>query len=183
MKEVLQEGYYTVEDYYKLPYLEEQRYELDEGLLLMSPSPTGGHQKLYSYLNVQLFNYFDNKGYIVIPDFDVQLFEDEDTIYRPDLLVLCDLSKYTEQCIVGAPDFIIEIGSPSTINNDLGKKKLNYERAGVKEYWVVRTPYLVYTYLLGSDGKYIETIHRNEIKIQSALFKGLELDFSRLQNL
>ncbi|MCL2520429.1 MAG: Uma2 family endonuclease [Spirochaetaceae bacterium] len=182
MNEVMQSKYLTVEDYYNLPYKETARSELEQGLLLMSPSPSGKHQQIYFGLGRQLQNYFDNKSCVVLPDYDVQLFEDEDTIYQPDLLVLCDLSKYTDQRIIGAPDFIIEVASPGSEKNDLGKKRLNYERAGVKEYWVVRNPYLVHVYLL-NDGKYTETVYRNEQIIKTTVFADLAIDFIPLQNL
>ncbi|MCL2519701.1 MAG: Uma2 family endonuclease [Spirochaetaceae bacterium] len=182
MSEILNPQYYTVEDYYNLPE-SILRCELDEGILLMSPSPSGMHQQIYGSLYRQLAGYFDDKNCLVFQDFDVLLFENESIIYRPDLLVLCDLSKYSEQCIVGAPDFIIEVGSPGTIKNDFGKKRLNYERAGVKEYWVVRNPYLVHVYLLNDEGYYTETVHRNQTMVKATIFHNLTLDFTKLQRL
>ena len=69
---------------------------------------------------------------------DVQLDCDEKTIVQPDLLILCDVSKLSGNTIVGAPDFIVEILSPSTRKKDMFIKLEKYMTAGVREYWIVR---------------------------------------------
>ncbi|MCL2520135.1 MAG: Uma2 family endonuclease [Spirochaetaceae bacterium] len=175
------QSYYTIEDYNRLTEEGGLRYQLEDGLLLMSPSPSGSHQRLLLKLGSQLEYHFKDGECWVFPDFDVQLFPDEDTIYCPDLLVLCDKLKYTERKIIGAPNFIIEIFSPSTGGFDLSDKREQYQRAGVKEYWVVRSPNLVYTYLLNSSGHYEETIYRNKASIAVRSFTGLTLSFDILQ--
>ena len=69
--------------------------------------------------------------------FSVQLREDEDTIVEPDISVICDKNKLTDRGCVGAPDWIIEIISPSTASMDYVKKRELYMNAGVREYWIV----------------------------------------------
>ena len=56
---------------------------------------------------------------------------------QPDLLVVCDRGKITSRCIVGAPDLIVEILSPSTRERDLRLKASKYANAGVREYWII----------------------------------------------
>ena len=68
---------------------------------------------------------------------DVQLDCDEKTIVQPDVLILCDVSKLSGNTIVGAPDFIVEIVSPSTRKKDMFIKLEKYMTAGVREYWMV----------------------------------------------
>ena len=68
---------------------------------------------------------------------DVQLDCDEKTIVQPDVLVLCDVSKLSGNTISGAPDFIVEILSPSTRKKDMFIKLEKYMTAGVREYWMV----------------------------------------------
>ena len=68
---------------------------------------------------------------------DVQLDCDNKTIVQPDVLILCDKSKYTPERIVGAPDFVAEVLSKSTKRKDIFIKLNKYKNAGVHEYWMV----------------------------------------------
>jgi Uma2 family endonuclease len=78
-----------------------------------------------------------------VAPFDVRLPEenekDEDikTVVQPDIALVCNHSKLDERGCKGAPDLVIEIVSPSTVKKDLKDKFLLYEKAGVKEYWIV----------------------------------------------
>lgn len=69
--------------------------------------------------------------------FAVFLTEDELNYYEPDISVICDMSKLDEKGCHGAPDWIIEIVSPSSKPRDYVKKMLKYGTAGVREYWIV----------------------------------------------
>lgn len=68
---------------------------------------------------------------------DVQLDQDDKTMVQPDLMIVCDREKLTRQGGVGAPDFIIEILSESTRKKDSYLKLMKYQKAGVREYWLV----------------------------------------------
>jgi Uma2 family endonuclease len=68
---------------------------------------------------------------------DVQLDSDEKTILEPDIFVVCDREKITGPRVVGAPDLVVEVLSPSTWQRDLVLKLRKYRQAGVREYWVV----------------------------------------------
>ncbi len=63
----------------------------------------------------------------------------EDTVYQPDLLVVLreHADRLRETHIEGAPDWVVEVVSPSTAYLDLLEKRYDYGRAGVREYWVV----------------------------------------------
>lgn len=69
--------------------------------------------------------------------FAVFLNEDDQNYVEPDISVICDKSKLTERGCNGAPDWIIEIISPSTSRIDYGIKLFKYRSAGVREYWIV----------------------------------------------
>ena len=56
---------------------------------------------------------------------------------EPDISVICDRTKLTERGCTGAPDFIIEITSPSSRKMDYSTKNALYASAGVREYWIV----------------------------------------------
>ena len=62
---------------------------------------------------------------------------DDKTYVEPDISVICDKSKLDDRGCVGAPDWIIEIASPSTKRTDYGVKLFKYRSAGVREYWIV----------------------------------------------
>ena len=56
---------------------------------------------------------------------------------EPDVMIVCDRKKIKRRCVYGAPDFIVEILSPSTKKKDLTIKMKKYMDAGVREYWII----------------------------------------------
>ena len=60
-----------------------------------------------------------------------------DGIFVPGFMVVCNKDIITKRGIEGAPDLVVEIPSPSTAKRDKIQKKNAYEKAGVKEYWLV----------------------------------------------
>ena len=119
---------------------EEPDYELigGEKFIMAAAAPFINHITVVSRLVTIFVNYIDehNINAIAIPDADVYLSETDH--YRPDLSVVCDLLMIKNgKKVHGAPDLVVEVLSESTMNNDLGPKKLAYERCGVKEYWIV----------------------------------------------
>jgi Uma2 family endonuclease len=131
--------YFTYEDY--LTWDTDERYELIKGVpYLMSPAPTRIHQKILGMLHLKFAEYLDDKTCnVYIAPIDVRLDPDgfDDTVVQPDLLVVCDPAKETDQGISGAPDVVVEILSPSTASFDMGGKFNLYFEAGVTEYWIV----------------------------------------------
>lgn len=129
---------YTSEDYWNLP--NEERAELIDGKLYMQAAPSRIHQKLIQQLGKLIGNYIDanHGGCEVYPaPFAVNLNADDKTYVEPDISVICDRSKLSDRGCEGAPDFIIEIVSPSSRRMDYLTKSTKYEAAGVREYWIV----------------------------------------------
>ena len=132
------QGEYTLEDYLAIP--DERRVELIDGVIYDMSSPLGHHQIIAGQIHFHLVSYISGKGGPCIPfiaPVDVQLDCDDKTIVQPDIMILCDRSKYTPQRIVGAPDFVIEVFSKSTRKKDMFIKLNKYRSAGVREYWMV----------------------------------------------
>ena len=105
----------------------------------MAP-PMRIHQKLVSQLTKLIGNYIDanHGGCEVYPaPFAVFLNADNKTYVEPDISVICDNDKLDERGCNGAPDWVIEIVSPSTERMDYGIKLFKYRSAGVREYWIV----------------------------------------------
>lgn len=128
-----------------LTWDESDRIEIINGEAFMMAPPSRIHQKIVSELNRQLGNYLKEKKCEVYPaPFGVRLFEEDgdcpedvDTMVEPDISVVCDPGKLDDHGCKGAPDLIIEILSPSTRRHDRMTKFNLYQRAGVREYWIV----------------------------------------------
>ena len=136
-------NYYTYADY--LTWDEGERVEILYGEPVMSPAPNRRHQDISRQLVRQIGNFLDGKPCkLYYAPFDVRLFEkdgdppeDVDTVVQPDIAVICDESKLDDAGCKGAPDLIIEILSQSTRTHDKTRKYRLYQRAGVREYWIV----------------------------------------------
>ena len=133
------QGEYTLDDYYALP--EDERYELIDGYLFKMFSPTWTHQQLAGLIFHQLMTFKDKhhaRCQPAISPLDVQLDKDQYTMVQPDVLILCDPDKvWKNKRLYGAPDFIVEVLSPSTRKKDISLKLFKYRNAGVREYWIL----------------------------------------------
>lgn len=114
--------------------------EFIDGKVYMMAGPNRVHQKLSMVLSATIFNHIRESGLpceVYTAPFDVKVDEKKDNIVEPDISVICDESKLTEAGCVGAPDWIIEIVSPSNAKHDYIEKLALYLAAGVREYWIV----------------------------------------------
>ena len=129
---------YTIEDIYALP--EGQRAELIDGRMYMMAPPNTRHQRLVGNLYAAIHNHIKAKGgscEVFPAPFAVFLNEDDRNYVEPDISVICDKDKLDDRGCNGAPDWIIEVTSPSNPQHDYGIKLFKYRTAGVREYWVV----------------------------------------------
>lgn len=129
---------YTIEDIYALP--EGQRAELIDGKIYDMAPPNRIHQKISGSLYAEIYHYIQRKNRtceVYAAPFAVFLNNDDINYLEPDISVICDASKLNERGCNGAPDWIIEITSPSNPQNDYGIKLFKYRTAGVREYWIV----------------------------------------------
>ena len=133
-----QERTYTIDDIYALP--DGQRAELIDGRMYMMAPPTTNHQRLVAKLSHQILSHIDTKGgncEVFPAPFAVFLNEDGRNYVEPDISVICDKGKLNDKGCSGAPDWVIEIVSPSTSRIDYGVKLFKYRSSGVREYWIV----------------------------------------------
>lgn len=147
-------GYEASEAFPDTPMIEE-RYEIIDGVRYdMLPSPVLNHQLLVT----QLCNFIDASchaaGIVIVAPMDVYF--DEDNIYQPDVIYVSNENAgiLKRKRIEGAPDLVVEILSPSTGEKDKVKKKSNYERFGVPEYWIVDPVHRVVDQYVAVEGKY-----------------------------
>ncbi len=128
----------TIEDIYALP--EGQRAELIDGQMYMMAPPGTVHQRISYALARKISDYIDRKKgscEVFLAPFAVFLNQDDRNYVEPDISVICDKSKIDDQGCNGAPDWVIEVTSPSNPQYDYGIKLFKYRTAGVREYWIV----------------------------------------------
>lgn len=130
---------YTIEDYIR--YSAEMNLELIDGRLYDMATPTWKHQLIAGLIYTELMNFAELHDFECMPyisPLDVRLDRDERTMVEPDVFVVCgDGGDGNLRYIEGAPDFIIEILSPSTAGKDATVKLTKYLKSGVREYWMV----------------------------------------------
>ena len=132
------ERIYTIDDIYALP--DGERAELIDGQIYMMGTPSRIHQKLVGQLSRIIGNYIEsNHGSCEIypAPFAVFIKKDDKNYVEPDISVICDKNKLSDRGCEGAPDFIIEIVSPSSRRMDYYKKCALDAESGVREYWIV----------------------------------------------
>lgn len=171
--------YCTIDDIYALP--EGQRAELIDGKIYMMASPGRIHQRLVMELSFRIREYIGRQGggCEVFPSpFAVFLNADNDIYVEPDVSVVCDKNKLTEEGCSGAPDWIIEIASPSSRRMDYYIKLFKYRTAGVREYWIAdpeKNRVTVYDF---AHDEMADCTFSDRIK--PGIFGDLEIDFSQI---
>ena len=175
-----QERIYTSEDYWNLP--EGQRAELIDGKLYAMTPPNRIHQELLMELSATIYHYIKKKDgacKIYPAPFAVNLNADNKIWVEPDISVICDKSKLTPKGCEGAPDWIVEILSPSSIRTDCAVKLFKYRTAQVREYWIVNPmKEIVQTYFF--DGEEDANIYSFDDEIPVYIFDGLSIKISDL---
>lgn len=181
---------YTEKDYYALP--QGVRAELIRGKFYNMAAPSYAHQKLLGELYITIGNYIKSKQgpcKVLPAPFAVKLFGDDKTVVEPDISVICDPSKLTKHGCTGAPDWIIEIVSPSNPNSDYVRKFNLYNAAGVREYWIIdpqNESVMVFYFEkhskeeIVSDSYTDEQHYTFEDKVKVNIYDDLEIDFSVL---
>lgn len=138
MDAIQREEFYTVDDIYTLP--DGQRAELIDGKIYDMATPSLTHQRISSILHNEIYNYIkNNRGECeaFAAPFAVFIDQDNYNYVEPDISVICDTKKLDERGCNGAPDWVVEIVSPSSKRMDYFIKLFKYQAAGVREYWIV----------------------------------------------
>jgi len=132
------QGQWTYDDYAKLPD-DGNRYEVINGVIYMSPSPSFSHQAastlFVTYLTIHM--QFTGLGRVMAAPFDVYL-PPSGTTVQTDIIVIVKAKEnnFTSGKFVGTPDLVLEIASPGTAGYDRREKQNAYALAGVAEYWI-----------------------------------------------
>lgn len=168
---------FSYAEYLKLP--DDQRYEVLEGELAMTPAPGMDHQGILVELTAVLHPIIRKQGLgrLFVAPFDVIL--SDHTVVQPDLLFVRAerLAIVQERGVFGAPDLVIEILSPSTAQRDREVKRQLYGKYGVREYWIL-DPSARTVEILTQQGDGLETWQRYVADgiLHSPILQGLTVN-------
>ena len=179
-----QEKYYNFEDF--LRWGMSENTELIDGTPYMMAPPSRRHQRILFALARQIADFLEDKPCeIYVAPFAVRLFEkkndrpeDVDTLVEPDISVICDSDKLDDYGCKGAPDFIIEILSPSSKSHDRIVKYNLYQKAGVREYWIVDPEKEYILPFVLQDGVYIAAEKESQMPVK--VLNGCVIDLKKV---
>jgi len=176
---------YTYADY--LTWTDGERWEIIDGVPYMQSAPTWQHQAISSELMLQFGECLRNKPCRIFSSpFDLRIpelnEEDEETTFvcQPDLIVICDKAGLKGTGYYGTPTLIIEISSPSTARKDKLLKFNKFEKAGVKEYWIIEPDgKFVSVFTLQNNKRYGRPdVYSDEEKISVSALPDLIIDLN-----
>ena len=181
MNAVKKDEIFTIDNIFALP--DDVRAELIDGeIYYMSPTPTSNHQRLVHFFDRLIGNYIYEKNgpcEVFPAPFSVFLDDDIYTYLEPDISVICNPDKIDDKGCHGAPDWIIEIVSPSNRQHDYMIKQYKYRDAGVREYWIVdieKNRITVYNFEHETMGEY----SFNDT-VKAGIYEDLEIDFTQVR--
>jgi Uma2 family endonuclease len=160
-------------------------YELINGQIVKRASPNSPHQEVSGNLFLAIGNFIKKKklGKLYAAALDVY-FDEETAGVQPDLLFVSkdrEFIIHENNGIVGAPDLVIEIVSPGSVDKDRSVKKDVYERFAVKEYWIVDPAYQsIEVYRMVDDRYQLFSFAEREGKVKSTVLPGFELEVKKV---
>lgn len=177
---LLKTDYHTIEDIYALP--EGQRAELIDGQIYDMAPPNRIHQDICFSLSRKIAEYIESKKgacKVYLAPFAVFLNKDSRNYVEPDISVICDKDKLDDRGCNGAPDWVIEIISPSSRKLDYTTKNALYSEAGVREYWIVdpaKKRITVYYY----EEDVAPSLYTFDMPVPCGIFPDLEIIINEL---
>jgi Uma2 family endonuclease len=166
----------TLEEYRALPD-DGNRYELIDGELFVTAAPVPDHQDVLSAIVQLLLPATEAKrlGKLYLALIEVRLPTGD--IAQPDLIYIRREHRHIRRsdAIVGVPDLVVEVLSPSTRATDLGAKRRAYETAGVPEYWIAEASRPGLRIYVLRDGRYVE-VEATDGRLASTVVPGLLVD-------
>ena len=173
---------FTLEDYKHTP--DDKRYELLDGELIMAPAPNLGHQRIDMNLGSSLHAFVKERGLGEVLSAPCDVVLSNTDVVQPDLLFVSREREHIllgGENVLGAPDLVVEILSPSTAGRDRTVKSALYARHGVSEYWLAdpeaRT---IMVMLLGEAGFEVEAIYGKGHTLTSPTLRGFEVNLDEI---
>lgn len=162
------------------------RYELVNGVVIVTPSPLPRHQLVALEVARQLANYLaTNPVGEAFPETDVCLGTAEgggDLVYRPEMVYYrMQRLASLDQRLTGPPDLVVEVISPPTRQKDTRTKREDYERFAVTEYWIVDPDRNAITFLRHDGRKYVQ-VQPDGDRFASQAVDGFVLDLAAVRS-
>jgi Uma2 family endonuclease len=167
---------WTYADYCRIP-ADGRRHEIVAGRHFVTPAPDQYHQFLCARLLYELIRLVQRPGRGLVLGAPVDVHLAPGTIVQPDVVVVRGRSRPNSDAkkLRGAPDLLVEILSPSTRQHDRERKRALYERAGVREFWLVDPKARSIEQLVLRRGRYGPAMLATE-KITLRTFRGITID-------
>jgi len=171
------QGFWTYDDYATLPD-DGHRYEIVNGVLVMAPAPSPEHQSIAVRIAYYMFPHVDLAGIgrLFTAPIDVDL--GPKNMFQPDVVVVLNahLDRVAEKKIIGAPDLVVEVASPSTAAFDRLIKYEKYAHAGIAEYWIVKPTSRTVEVMALEPGEYRSLgIFSGQAQLPSRVIPGLPI--------
>ncbi len=175
------QGQWTYTTYAAVPD-DGQRYEVMDGILYTVPTRDTAHQAASALIATYLMMHVQipKLGCVYTAPFDVELAPN--IVVQPDVLVVLAANQgiITPSRIIGAPDLIVEIASPSTATYDRSKKLRAYEQAGVQEFWIADPQARnIEVLLLDQNGYRSQGVFAGQATLPSRVVPGLPVQVQR----
>lgn len=162
---------------------QESRYEIRNFDLIDMPSPSFTHQNISRIVLKSFEKFIDEhqSGILIFAPFDVIL--DKGNTVQPDLLFISKENQeiIKEKGVFGSPDLVVEIVSKGSVIRDYIEKKEDYERFGVKEYWIIDPQNEALQVFTLDNTKYKTfSTAEEEGSVKSKILEGFELQWSNI---
>ena len=137
MSTTIEQNRWTYAEYLQLP--DEERYEIIQGELTMAPAPDSNHQITSREIEFPLYRFVREHDLGEILDAPIDVILRKDIVLQPDILFVAKERReiIQKRGVFGAPDIVIEIVSPGSVQADRHRKKSIYQEHGVREYWII----------------------------------------------
>ena len=173
---------YSYSDYMKWQF--QERVEIIMGKIFPMSAPTTLHQHIIGELFFNIYSFFKYTSCnVILSPIDVRLPVGKQgntfkTVVQPDLCVICDKSKIVTQGIIGAPDLVVEILSPSNRQIEMHEKFEAYQASLVQEYWIIQPgEQWMLQYVLSENHLFVlHKKYENLSRLESVIFPGLSVD-------
>lgn len=171
----------TYEEYRLFPD-DGNTHELIDGEHFMAPAPGTNHQSVSRHIQFQLYRQLEETGFAQVFNAPTDVELSRVDVVQPDIAIIAREREgiISPSRIVGAPDLVVEIISPSTAERDRGLKRRLYEKRGVPCYWLVDPDAQAVTVYELSDGRYRETgRHHEEVELRLGTLEA-RVDLTRV---
>jgi len=173
---------YTIADIEAFP--EERRCELINGVIYDMAPASVPHNMIADYVGEKFKEYIKKNGgdcYVSTGQSGMFPVDDDRTFLIPDVMVTCDPKKITKKGICGAPDFVLEVSSPSNYKYDVQLKFSVYMTIGVREYWVIDAENAKFAKYVYEGNAYTKLGGLNEV-LDVDIYDGeLQIDLREIQ--